>query len=902
MENKNFNLNGISKEMKKIATWCYANGKVPCDKNGQYFKNMKREDFPKLSFEEVTTDNNNLGLTFNLRGDIFCIDLDKCFNNPYDNEPMEWAKLIIDFAMEQKVTIEYSKSGLGLHIFCKTSKSHMGFKTLKIKIKDLHKRFEDNDKSGIDIMQNNECIVVTGNLYNNKLNDKLISSSVFKKLLEDINILSGKNRTQIKKTFENNQKDEFINKDKDYINNQFDYIKSEVHLLDLIEKYDIESVNSQSKILCPFHTENTPSFTINTALNLWYCFGCGKGGSVIDFVMLKENCTNFEALKKIAELFEIPMVYAFNETELIDGVLYKNPQGFINDNDGFHKLKQGKDENGQEVIEKIKIQNERFIIVGEYYNNNNKEKGILVKNRNNLVSIPFTELSTRNKIIKALSEKGIKCNDLNYYYFIEYIHEFRDLNDKTWKIVDFTDTLGWVKGQNDKFAPYDNDIILDSSIEDLISTKGDFEEWKKQITELRKNDFFNFVFSSYAFSPLLEPLKRRMIGISHIGTSRIGKTSLAHACMSLWGSPNKLEISGNSSHLALERKASQYKNLPMYFDEKISNGTTKDSAMEFSKMVYGLFNNKQGDKLHSDGTLRTRYTWNNLIHFTAEMPIKRDNMNKGAHTRLMEFSNTVAFNDINQSKDVYKWTKKHYGYGDKVIETIKSIGYEELNKMLDDNVIDIDGKVPDHISSLENAAIGDYILNKMFGLPADINESINRMKKVKSLLIDEKDTQTGNKAIDIVSNYIMMNRHKIEGLNYSQIIGSNECVGKIFGDTVAISKLIIKKELQSNNFDADKVLQDWKVDCICKEEKKHINGSRPHTLIFPVDIIGLVINDDKQTPLDDDNIQDINNKMLAMFKRMTSTEQKNIISQFTHMIENNEKNTNVKSKDFFKEL
>src|SRR3989304_835549 len=40
---------------------------------------------------------------------------------------------------------------------------------------------------------------------------------------------------------------------------------------------------------CPFHEERTPSFSVNPAEKLYYCFGCGKGGDVISFVRETEN-------------------------------------------------------------------------------------------------------------------------------------------------------------------------------------------------------------------------------------------------------------------------------------------------------------------------------------------------------------------------------------------------------------------------------------------------------------------------------------------------------------------------------------------------------------------------------------------------------------------------------------
>lgn len=53
--------------------------------------------------------------------------------------------------------------------------------------------------------------------------------------------------------------------------------------------------------LCPFHTEKTPSFTVTPDRNLFYCFGCQKGGTMIDFVMEMEKLSFPEAFTLLAE-------------------------------------------------------------------------------------------------------------------------------------------------------------------------------------------------------------------------------------------------------------------------------------------------------------------------------------------------------------------------------------------------------------------------------------------------------------------------------------------------------------------------------------------------------------------------------------------------------------------------
>ena len=59
--------------------------------------------------------------------------------------------------------------------------------------------------------------------------------------------------------------------------------------------------------LCPFHHEKTPSFSVNSELNLYYCFGCKAGGNVVQFVMEMERVSYLEAVKLLADRIHMPL-------------------------------------------------------------------------------------------------------------------------------------------------------------------------------------------------------------------------------------------------------------------------------------------------------------------------------------------------------------------------------------------------------------------------------------------------------------------------------------------------------------------------------------------------------------------------------------------------------------------
>lgn len=66
---------------------------------------------------------------------------------------------------------------------------------------------------------------------------------------------------------------------------------------------------------CPFHQEKTPSFVVNPNKNIFKCFGCGKGGDAINFIMEHEKFSYPEALKFLANKYQIEIEETYTQTE-----------------------------------------------------------------------------------------------------------------------------------------------------------------------------------------------------------------------------------------------------------------------------------------------------------------------------------------------------------------------------------------------------------------------------------------------------------------------------------------------------------------------------------------------------------------------------------------------------------
>lgn len=83
--------------------------------------------------------------------------------------------------------------------------------------------------------------------------------------------------------------------------NHADEIKAKLDIVDIIGEYlSLKAVGSNFRGLCPFHNEKTPSLMVSPNKQIWRCFGCGKGGDLISFIMNIEGLDFIEALKFLA--------------------------------------------------------------------------------------------------------------------------------------------------------------------------------------------------------------------------------------------------------------------------------------------------------------------------------------------------------------------------------------------------------------------------------------------------------------------------------------------------------------------------------------------------------------------------------------------------------------------------
>ena len=96
-------------------------------------------------------------------------------------------------------------------------------------------------------------------------------------------------------------------------------LKNQIDIVDIVSSYiELKKSGTSFKACCPFHGEETPSFIVSPAKQIYHCFGCSNGGDAIKFVMEYEKLSYPEAIEKIAALTNFNLEYDNNDSQVLN--------------------------------------------------------------------------------------------------------------------------------------------------------------------------------------------------------------------------------------------------------------------------------------------------------------------------------------------------------------------------------------------------------------------------------------------------------------------------------------------------------------------------------------------------------------------------------------------------------
>lgn len=229
--------------------------------------------------------------------------------------------------------------------------------------------------------------------------------------------------------------------------NEVDEIKSRLNIVDIVKDYvNLKKSGNNYFGLCPFHTEKTPSFSVNERLQIFKCFGCGEGGDVIKFYMkIKPGITFYDCIVELAERagYEIKNLSHFYKVDHNNVNKQKKLLEINNIASLYFR------QNLKKIIEKTDLSNNDFNYVKDYIIKRNLVDDYLI----DTFGIGFDDGNV-SKLIQFFEKNKFTVDDLIEASLLVKKEDNRLLSKFRYRIVfSIFDHMGRIVGFSGRYVP-----------------------------------------------------------------------------------------------------------------------------------------------------------------------------------------------------------------------------------------------------------------------------------------------------------------------------------------------------------------------------------------------------------------------------------------------------------------
>lgn len=420
-----------------------------------------------------------------------------------------------------------------------------------------------------------------------------------------------------------------------------------------------------------------------------------------------------------------------------------------------------------------------------------------------------SQLSINQKLL-LLSDDGLDVTSENVRYYINYFNEIMNINDI--KKLDSVSHIGW---KDDQFIPYDSHGIFDGADEfrniyKAISTKGDYDKWKKTIKELRKHKVIRLLMATTFASPLLEKLNLQPFMVNLWSSlSGNGKTLSCMVAMSSWGNPDvgALRLSSNNTQNYYLSVASFVRNITCYFDEL--QIVKKSKYLDFETLIMDLCNGTEKGRLTKNSQAREVKVWFNNFLFTSNDKLVKDNAGEQVYNRVIDLE--IGEKIIQNGPDIAKIIKNNYGFaGKEYIAYIKKIGVDVIFDKFKKIYHDIIEQTPATDKQASSLAVV-LLANELSCECLFKDEELLTIEDIREYVNDKNDIKTSIKAKEYIKNIIDINRKKFDENNFNEIWGVFREI-RVGYEVCYFNIEVLNRELSKGGFEFDSVKKEWAFD------------------------------------------------------------------------------------------
>jgi len=452
-------------------------------------------------------------------------------------------------------------------------------------------------------------------------------------------------------------------------------------------------------------------------------------------------------------------------------------------------------------------------------------------------------VANKSNIIQ-LADRGIEVTSENAKDLVAYISDVVTLNMGDIPVHKSISRLGWIE---DDFAPYVDGVKYDGDIAyrdmyEAVSECGDYEKWKDEMVQLRKNKIFRLLMASSFASPLVERLGILPFIIHIWGGTGAGKTVGIMAAMSVWGNPEmgKLVRSMNATQVSLGRTASFLHSVPFAGDEL---QIIKSRWENFDQLIMFITEGIDRGRGKAYGGIEELKQWKCCFLFSGEEPITKDGSGGGAKNRVIEIEATE--NIVDDGNDIANFVRENYGYAGK-----DYIANLPDRKELQDRYREIFKKVLEECDTTEKQAMAmsAILLADELSCKIIFRDVPLKISDIKDYLRSKTDVDVPTRAYEWVISWIARNTNR-----FTEQDNNGEIWGKLDLDNnnCLVLKDVLTEQMSKAGFEYPAVVRKW-------AENGYIERNSQGRYYFNTHVYGIKGNYVKIVFNNEDNIVDEN--------------------------------------------
>ena len=373
-------------------------------------------------------------------------------------------------------------------------------------------------------------------------------------------------------------------------------------------------------------------------------------------------------------------------------------------------------------------------------------------------SVVFTSRS-----ITALADRGLPVSSENAKHLVRYLAEMEAENMDLLEVVRSTAHLGWV-GSTAFIPGLDNGVVFDPSgpgdqaIANCYDVAGEETEWLALAGKARRYPLARFALAASFAAPLLDRIGQRPFIVHLWGPSRGGKTAALKLALSVWGDPEGLIASFNTTKVGLERLAALYSDLPLGVDERQVAGDNKTFV---ESLIYLLGLGKGKARGSKGGGLQQFSSWHTIVITTGEEPLAGQYSETGIRTRTLELYGEPV-GDEELARELHRILPRAYGHaGRRFISRLVEADqaqiredYDELVKWLQREAGEYAGS---HLTAVAAVMLGDLLAGQWIFAQSEkeaLNGVLAMAANVIAMLETAAENDQANRALEWLWSWI----------------------------------------------------------------------------------------------------------------------------------------------------